>query len=680
MSANTSASFAPRRIHVLFKTHLDIGFTALARDVVSAYVDNFIPRAIAMARELREKHGEHRFVWTTGSWLIHHSLEAGGARRRRELEAAIVAGDIRWHGLPFTTHTELIGESLFRAGLGLSRELDARFGVKTTAGKMTDVPGHTRALVPLLAEAGIEFLHLGVNPASRPPAVPDAFRWRHDDGSELAVVYCKSGYGDLAEIPGCDEALTFAHTGDNHGPCTLEDVETFYASLRERFPGAELRASTLSHFTPALRRAKEALPVVTQELGDTWIHGVGTDPLKVARYRALARWHAGLDEAALGEKEAVAARRFARRLLLVPEHTWGLDVKLSMGWEKKYDKRLKKSEFAKARSEAPYRRMEESWREQRAYVDDAVAALRGTRLEREARARLAAVEPAAEAETGGWRKLAPGEVLATPLFEAAWSGADGSLAGLRERKSGRRWADARHPLGALRYEVYGPEDYAQKWRCYNQRHEQHRDWSVPDFLKPGLERAVKESQAWTPRLKTLETRETPEGVEVRARLGFPAEASRAHGCPRRAEILYRFEAGAPRLRMIVRWFEKPATRVAEGMWLAMTPRLARDGAWRLKKIGSWIDPRDVVRDGNRTLHAVEACRYLDADGKDALLIENLCAPLVAPGKPSLVRFTNRLPRVEEGLHFNLHNNTWGTNFPLWYEDDARFEFVLSWRE
>jgi hypothetical protein len=28
------------------------------------------------------------------------------------------------------------------------------------------------------------------------------------------------------------------------------------------------------------------------------------------------------------------------------------------------------------------------------------------------------------------------------------------------------------------------------------------------------------------------------------------------------------------------------------------------------------------------------------------------------------------------MHFNLYNNVWGTNFPMWYEDDARFRF--SW--
>lgn len=34
---------------------------------------------------------------------------------------------------------------------------------------------------------------------------------------------------------------------------------------------------------------KRILPVVTGEIGDTWIYGVGSDPIKVRNYRAVMR-------------------------------------------------------------------------------------------------------------------------------------------------------------------------------------------------------------------------------------------------------------------------------------------------------------------------------------------------------------------------------------------------------
>ena len=33
--------------------------------------------------------------------------------------------------------------------------------------------------------------------------------------------------------------------------------------------------------------------------------------------------------------------------------------------------------------------------------------------------------------------------------------------------------------------------------------------------------------------------------------------------------------------------------------------------------------------------------------------------------------------VGGGMHFNLHNNLWGTAFPQWYADDASFRFALQ---
>ena len=154
-----------KTVHLIFKTHLDVGFTDLAANVFRTYCEMYIPQALKLAREMRESGRPERFVWTVGSWLIYEYLEQAGRRERRRMEEGIAAGDIAWHALPFTTHTELMDSSLFRFGISLSRDLDRRFGRRTIAGKMTDVPGHCRAIVPLLAQAGVRFLHVGVNPA-----------------------------------------------------------------------------------------------------------------------------------------------------------------------------------------------------------------------------------------------------------------------------------------------------------------------------------------------------------------------------------------------------------------------------------------------------------------------------------------------------------------------------------
>ena len=74
-------------VHLIFKTHLDIGFTDYARNVVQQYFEDFIPRAIETARLLRHE-GSDKFIWTTGSWLIYEYLERADAKQRKKMESA----------------------------------------------------------------------------------------------------------------------------------------------------------------------------------------------------------------------------------------------------------------------------------------------------------------------------------------------------------------------------------------------------------------------------------------------------------------------------------------------------------------------------------------------------------------------------------------------------------------
>ena len=271
-------------VHLIFKTHLDIGYTDTSANVTRQYFEEYIPRALQTAREMRERGGPERFRWTTGSWLIYEYLEAASPEQRAGMEAAIAAGDILWHALPFTTHTELMSPALFEFGLGFARKLDQRYGRVTTAAKMTDVPGHTRGIVPLLAGAGVRFLHIGVNEGSTMPEVPPVFRWKGPGGLEIVVMY-EQGYGGATTVPGLTHALAFGHTIDNLGPQTSAEVLDVWAHTQARFPGAQVTASTLDDFADALVPLRENLPVVTAEIGDTWIHGTGSDPAKLANVR-----------------------------------------------------------------------------------------------------------------------------------------------------------------------------------------------------------------------------------------------------------------------------------------------------------------------------------------------------------------------------------------------------------
>lgn len=660
-------------VHIVFKTHLDIGFTALARDVKAGYFARYIPEALELARHFREAGGPERFIWTTGSWLIYEYLEQASPEQRRRLEQAIAGGDIAWHGLPFTTHSELIDPSLFAAGLRLAQELDRRFGRHTIAAKMTDVPGHTRGIVPPLAAAGIEFLHIGVNPASKAPDVPSLFVWRAPTGEEVMVGYQKGSYGDLLTAPGLSEALLFAHSNDNEGPQSVAGVVDAFRRAAERFPGATVMASTMDRFAAALGPIRQHLPVVTQEIGDTWIHGAGSDPTKVARYRELCRlrreW---LAAASVPDPAIDDLAPFSRNLLLVAEHTWGLDVKSHLGNWTDYSAPA----FRAARGRPEFRRMEESWAEQRAYVDEGVAALGDTPRGAEARARLEAIRPARPDHTGFTRIDDPARLFETNHLAVRLHPAHGALVHMQDTRTGRVWADGGHSLALFRYQTFSQEDYRRFWRQYVVNKREHAGWAWPDQTKPGMETAGPVHRWWLPRLERLWAREDSGGLRLLAELSMDQESWTAYGAPRLVTIEVVLPRDEPAVQLTVQWFDKLASRPAEAAWLSFVPPITDTAGWSLDKMGRPVSPLEVVRNGNRRLHAVlSGATYTDAGG--ALRLETLDAPLIAPGEPSLLNFTNRQPPLRDGMHVNLYNNVWGTNFRMWFEEDARFRFTLG---
>ena len=61
-----------KKVHLIFKTHLDIGFTKLSSEVERQYIEEFIPNTLNIIEQLRAENGEERYVWTTG--LIYITL------------------------------------------------------------------------------------------------------------------------------------------------------------------------------------------------------------------------------------------------------------------------------------------------------------------------------------------------------------------------------------------------------------------------------------------------------------------------------------------------------------------------------------------------------------------------------------------------------------------------------
>ena len=569
-----------KEVLVIFKTHLDVGFTGYSADIVKRYLEEYIPGAIRVGYELLGS--DTPFIWTVGSWMIRQALEAD---RDGKVAQAIRDGILNWHALPFTTHTELMNPALFRRGLAISAELDERFGRKTIAAKMTDVPGHTIGMVPLMRAAGVELFHIGVNSATPVPPVPPIFKWKL--GEDAVTVIYSGGYGAPADFG--DFVLYFAHTNDNCGPQSAEEIREIYRTIADEYPGCTLRAATLNDVAEKLR-GREDLPVVTGEIGDTWIHGAATDPGKLSRFRAAQR------HLAAGGGDGVD---LTDSLLVVPEHTWGMDVKTFFpNFTDYYPADLAK--LASQRSP-----IEASWREQRNYVARGEKAL----------------------------GLTPDCPEKPDL--ASWTPAPVEEAGV-----------------TLSWQIFDNRDYARYLEVYVQHRE---NWAIKDFTKVGL--PDYEGGTYEPAVTGF----WKKGSQKLWRLEFDPEIAALHGLPR---VFVEQEGG----KVKVQWFGKLPSRIPQACWLKFH---GLSEGWELDKMGTWVKPEEIL--GSPLITAVD--RGVRNEG---FAIESLDAALVAPFGRHLLEYN--LGKLPQDLYFNLYNNIWNTNFPMWYGDDALFRFAVEERK
>ncbi|HEV1287614.1 MAG TPA: DUF5054 domain-containing protein [Bryobacteraceae bacterium] len=649
-----------KRVLVMFKCHLDVGFTDTQAGVMKKYFDVYYPEAMKRAAAMRES-GADRYTWTTGSWLLYEYLEQSSADAKKKMEQAIAAGDIAWHALPFSWQTEVLDRTMIAGALGFSKSLDARFGRTTAGAKMTDVPGHTLGVVGPLAENGVRFLHIGVNSASTPPDVPALFVWKDGTGATLIVMYQHKGYGGVVRIPGSDLAVAIEMADDNAGPHSLAEIRTIYGDLRKQFPGASVTASNLSEIANAVYPYRDQLPVMTDEIGDTWIHGVPSDPIKVARYREIARlrkeWIAD-GTLKIGDATDLA---FLRKFALFGEHTWGTDTKTYLDHD-----HYKPADLDDVLEKSGYQKMITSWAEKRKNIDDAVAGLPAP-MKAQAVGRLARLKPVVPS-TDGLSVFRASKELETAHFVVALDEKTGAIRRLLSKSNGREWASPEHPLALFCYQTFSADDYARFMDSYVTS---KADWAPQDFGKPNIEHFGARSRSWTPSLANCWSGENEEGHRLLARLRIDdvsAEKSGVVAWPEKMYLELLFPKAEPVMKLAFYCFGKKANRLPEAMWLTFQPDAA---GLMLEKSDYTVDPFAVVPGGNRHMHALSrGLRYKDFS------IDSLDAPVVALGEKSPIYFSKEQPDLKKGVHFSLYNNTWGTNYIQWFGEDLRFRFEV----
>ncbi|KAK7504494.1 hypothetical protein BaRGS_00004360, partial [Batillaria attramentaria] len=601
---------------------------------------------------------------------------------------AIIQGDITWHAAPMNMQYEFYSANQLDFSLNISRRLDKRFNItrQHPVISLRDVPGLTKAVIPILQKHNISGVSVGVNSGQPGPAVPNhPFLWKLDEEEETGVVafWHPGGYplgpGAFPNGPGglsrkdCHiplrvsefpEALCFAFRQDNQGPPeSATEVLANYEVARGQFRNAMVQGSSLDAYVTALLAAKATLPQFDLEIGDPWIHGVSSDPVKTAQYRAFCRVFDKCMETGRCSGDDPRVVDAVRYLTKIPEHTWGL-IRIPDG-----NKNVSNDVFRKQRAVGTYRNWETSWEEQRAFLGLALTALGDHPVVQDIVHEYTLLQPAApdlsdysEADLRGSYNCSDGTIMGF--------GPDGALYNLYDPYNKALWADDQHALGLITYSTYNNSAYIDS-TLRNSPENKNSGGGYGDGTYPYP------FTGWFIHALTLYKRKGSEDTcDFWVKLA-PQDltAVREYGSPETFYIHYqhraRTDSTMPGIDVDVQWFDKEPTRLTESISVLFNPPLLGNSTWLVSKLGHMIDPSTAVTNGSHYIHAVDRSMCLMTPEMQGLEIlspdvalamlgtdQRTPGPYPQPYGPPSGPFTY--------AGFNLFNNFWKTNYLFWY--------------
>jgi len=716
-------------VWIVVKSHFDLGFTDLAENVFQRYRTEMMDKSLKVMEANKGLSKENQFVWTVPGWPLYAQMlgPKQDSLRKIKIEQAVKDEMLTPHALAFSTHTESQDlEDLVRS-LSFSSNVCRQYGLPIPiAAKMTDVPSHSWVLPTLLYHAGIKFLHIGVNPASQYPRVPQLFWWEGADGSKVLCSYTidyGSSFFPAADWP-CKNYLCMIMAGDNHGPPAIAEVAKWKKQYKEKMPNVKVHFGTLDDFAKAALSENPELPVVRGDMPDTWIHGIMSMPraTKVARDTrplepALETFDTQLR--CWGLKPGSVSKLLAdayEQSLLYSEHTWGMNAEYGprylygedwKNWltEMEKDPLPADGDYSKLQRGSK-RKWMQSYDDHRNYANKAATIINtafDSRLQLLASSvkikeksivvynalpwkRSGIVEVEGEkifvedVPANGYKTI-PFKVsktvqqtasqVETKYFIAAFDLERGGIHSLIDKRSGKELVDqsGAYVLGQFMHERFSTNEVYD--RFFNKYSRIKDGWGLDDIGKPGMPDASK-----VPYLAT-----TPAGWKLNAVQSETEEritltATDTKGLAKGYTLTFTFPANMPYIDVMWNVDTKTADKQPEGGWLCF-PFNIKQSKFTVGRLGAPIDPAtDIVPGTNRHLYAVTT--GVAVNGKNGGV--GLCpidAPLISLDEPGLWHWSMDFVPKKPTVFVNLYNNMWNTNFPLW-QDGSWSEQVRIW--
>jgi hypothetical protein len=238
-------------VYIVFSNHFDAGYTinnngSTTGAVINEYFHKHFPAAIKTANKARTT--PHPYKWMTQYWLIDLYLNCNATKINTlgpqypsdlicpnktsvaNLKAAIHRGDINWHALPFNAEPELFTTELFQAALNMTFRQDDAFNKSHRLTlSQRDVPGMTRAVIPILVKNGVQAVSVGENSQCAPSAVPPIFLWKDNTtNTEVIGLFHALGYGGSWPAASYKKDIDTNIYTDSIGASVLNASEALY--------------------------------------------------------------------------------------------------------------------------------------------------------------------------------------------------------------------------------------------------------------------------------------------------------------------------------------------------------------------------------------------------------------------------------------------------------------------
>ncbi|XP_011409863.1 PREDICTED: uncharacterized protein LOC105316568 [Amphimedon queenslandica] len=722
------------QVHVVFMNHLDVGYAGFAAVIINKYFQSYFPRAIRLAEEMELYRPDESFIYTTQPWLVDLYLDCppnmtlNGIQVKcpspseiESFDAAIRKGYIAWHAGPMNMQIEFMNEAVLEAGLSIAQRLNKKYLKSTTVLSQRDVPGLTMCSLKTLNKYGVKAVSVGVNSGSAPPAVPKIFLWKvdgeneEDGGDGMVIALWHAGgypnnpgrdlegargisYRDCTLAPGTAHILCFAFRTDNTGPPnSLDEIDRYYMILREEYPGAAVFASTFDNFTNSV--SIDHLPVLTnKEIGDTWIQGIASDPLKSSMYRSMAlSLDQCLKDGACDLSDPVVSNA-TRFLIKLPEHTWGLPgVENTEDWAN--------SDFEKARTTAEFIANRESWFEQRTFINLTLEASEGHKLNEYLTSGLSELKLTDPPNLSDYNEIDASKVftLFNGKVEIGFDNSTGPITHLIYSTSSNKqlvFAGTNQSLGQFTYITYNESDFFFMQSRYDYAFNAGYD-------KPGSDVADPLSQTWSTKLIGLYQCKDNENYFLTHLTMLDSKAHDYYGAPADVWIkvnLSTSDSSLLRIDFDLVLVNKTSTRLPESTMFSFYPSPPATGAaatrWKARvfKVDdkSSFTVGSVVNNGSQFQHAAQSVLLTSSSSMGSssgptIAFNSTDVPIVCPiidDGHSPTSFPVPLDSLVDdsviGIAFNIHNNIWNTNYPLYYpfvsgDENFRARFTVTFQ-